>query len=148
VDGSARAARAAARRASRARGRGRTASFLTGPDMATDARHGLTPGRETNVFLWETSLMISRQRCPVALVDSCDFASCGFTKMMMRVALKIYRVPSDSSSLRGRTAIRRGRHSPPSASSTSALFSRAWMVCDPDAGDADAGRPTYRIERR
>lgn len=53
VDGSARAARAAARRASRARGRGRTASFLTGPDMATDARHGLTPGRETNVFLWE-----------------------------------------------------------------------------------------------
>ena len=53
MDGSARAARAAARRASRARGRGRTASFLTGPDMATDARHGLTPGRETNVFLWE-----------------------------------------------------------------------------------------------
>ena len=71
VDGSARAARAAARRASRARGRGRTASFLTGPDMATDARHGLTPGRETNVFLWETSQIISRQRCPVALVDSC-----------------------------------------------------------------------------
>jgi hypothetical protein len=53
VDGSARAARAAARRASRARGRGRTASFLTGPDMATDARHGLTPGREMNVFLWK-----------------------------------------------------------------------------------------------
>jgi hypothetical protein len=71
VDGSARTARAAARRASRARGRGRTASFLTGPDMATDARHGLTPGRETNVFLWETSLIISRQRCPVALVRFC-----------------------------------------------------------------------------
>ena len=54
VDGSSRAARAAARRASRARGRGRTASFLTGPDMATtDARHGLTPGREMNVFLWK-----------------------------------------------------------------------------------------------
>ena len=33
-------------------GAGRTASFLTGPDMATDARHGLTPGRETNVFLY------------------------------------------------------------------------------------------------
>ena len=33
-------------------GAGRTASFLTGPYMATDARHGLTPGRETNVFLY------------------------------------------------------------------------------------------------
>ena len=48
-------ARRARRRESGA-GAGRTASFLTGPDMATDARHGLTPGRETNVFLsMETS---------------------------------------------------------------------------------------------
>ena len=47
-----RVARALALRASQTRRRGRTASFLTGPDMATDARHGLTPGRETNVFLY------------------------------------------------------------------------------------------------
>ena len=44
-------ARRARRRESGAEA-GRTASFLTGPDMATDARHGLTPGRETNVFLY------------------------------------------------------------------------------------------------
>lgn len=68
-------ARRARRRESGA-GAGRTASFLTGPDMATDARHGLTPGRETNVFLsMETSQDRGRFRGtagpPVENVNTC-----------------------------------------------------------------------------